>query len=79
MFTSLAPKRTNYRHGSGSTVAAAWCRLTMEEAETGLVADDLLAVGQWWLEERWLVLACRLVKAAAVCQSVGSLSQTEDF
>ena len=40
---------------------------------------DILVVRQWGLEERWLVLACQLVKTDAVYQSVGSLSQTEDF
>ena len=43
------------------------------------MAADVLAVRRWWLEERQLVLACRLVKTAGVCQSVGSSSQTEDF
>ena len=42
-------------------------------------AADVLAVRQWWLEERQLVLMCQLVKMVAVCQSVGSSSQTEDF
>ena len=36
-------------------------------------------VRQWWLEEKRQVLVCWLVKIAAVCQSVGSSSQTEDF
>ena len=31
------------------------------------------------MEERQLVLACRLVKMPEVCQSVGSSSQTEDL
>ena len=60
-------------------MAAVWHQLTVEEAETALVASDVLAVRRWWLEERGLVLACRLVKRAAVYQSVGSSSQIEDF
>ena len=36
-------------------------------------------VWRWWLEERQLVLACWLVKSTAVCQSVDSSSQIEDF
>ena len=43
-----------------------------------MAAADL-AVRRWCLEERRLVVACQLVKTAAVCQSVGSSSQTEDF
>ena len=43
----------------------------MEKVEAGLVAADVLAVGLWWLEERWLVVVSQLVKMAAVCQSVG--------
>ena len=38
-----------------------------------VVAADVLAVQQW-LKERCQVLVCQLVKKAAVCQSVGSLS-----
>ena len=41
------------------------------------MAADVLAVRWRLLEERRL--ACQLVKTAAVCQSVGSSSQTEDF
>ena len=44
-----------------------------------MVATNVLAVRWWWLEEGQLVLACRLVKTAMVCQSVGSSSHTEDF
>ena len=51
----------------------------MEETEVGLVAADVLAVQQWWLEQRRLVVACRLVKMATLCQSVGGSSQIEDF
>ena len=51
----------------------------MEEAEALLVAADLVAVRQWWLEERQLVLVCQLVKTVVMCQSVRSPSQTEDF
>ena len=43
------------------------------------MAADVLAVCLWWLEERWLVVACWLVKMAAVFQSIGSSIQTEDF
>ena len=46
--------------------------MTAEEAEAGLVAADVLAVRGLWLEERQLVVACHLVKTAAVCQSAGS-------
>ena len=60
-------------------MAAVWHRLTVGEAEAGLVADDALAVRQWWFEERKLVLVCQLVKTAVVYQSVGSSLQTEDF
>ena len=62
---------------SGSTAAAVWCRLTAEEAEAGLVAADVLAVW-WWLEERWLVGAGRVVKTVVVCQSVGISSLIVD-
>ena len=43
------------------------------------MAADVLAVRQWWFEERQLVLVCQLVKTAVVYQSVGSSLQTEDF
>ena len=36
----------------------------MEEAEAGQVAADVLAVRWWWLEERGLVVVCKLVKRA---------------
>ena len=62
---------------SGSTAAAVWHQLTVKEAEAGMVAADVLAV--WRLEERLLLIACRLVKLAVVCQTVGSLSQTKDL
>ena len=78
LFTAVVLKRTDWKHDSGST-AAVWRRLTAEEMEAGLVAADVLAVRQLWLEDRQLVLACWLVKTAVVCQSVGSSSQTEDF
>ena len=52
---------------------------TAEEAELGLVASDVLAVWQWWLDERRLVPVCQQVKAFAVCQSVGRSSKTVDF
>ena len=72
-FTVVVLKRTACRPGSGSTTAAFWCQLTVEEAEAGLVASDVLAVRRrWWLEERRLVLVCQLVKTSVVCQSVGS-------
>ena len=49
-------------NGSGSTAAAVWRRLTSveaeAEAEAGLVAADVLAVKQWWLEENRLVVVC---------------------
>ena len=51
----------------------------MKEAEAGLVAADVLAVWHWWLEERWLVVVCWVVKTAVVCQSVGSSSQIRIF
>ena len=41
-----------------ATMAAVWHRLTAEGAEAGLVAAVVLAVRQWWLEDRWLVLVC---------------------
>ena len=47
--------------------------------EAGLVAADVLAVWRWWLKERRHVVACWVVKTAAVCQFVGSSSQIEDF
>ena len=31
------------------------------------MAADVLAVSRWWLEERQLVVVCRLVKTTAVC------------
>ena len=40
----------------GSTAAAVWYWLTTEEAETGLVPVDVLAVQRWWLEERRFVV-----------------------
>ena len=43
------------------------------------MAAEVLAVGLWWVEERWLVVVCQVVKTSVVCQSVGSTSQTEDF
>ena len=49
----------------------------MEEAE--LVATDVLVAREWWLEERWLVVVCQVVKTAAECQSIVSSSQIEDF
>ena len=51
----------------------------MEEAEAGLLATNVLAVRRWWFEARWLVLVHFRVKTVAVCQSIGSSSQTEDF
>ena len=77
MFAAVAMRKTDWRHGSGSTAAAVWCWLTAEEVEDGVVAADVLAVR--WLEERWLMLECQLVNTAVVCKSVGSSSQTEDF
>ena len=70
--TLFKVKRTDLRLGRCSTVADVWCWLTAEEAEAvaGLVAADVLAVRQWWLDERWLVVVCQLVKM--VCGSVGS-------
>ena len=47
----------------------------MEEAESGMVAADVLAV-QLWLEERQLVVVGLVVKMTEVCQSVGSSSLT---
>ena len=41
--------------------------------EDGLEAANVLAVRQWWLEERQLMLACRHVKTPTVCQTVGTL------
>ena len=59
-------------------MAAVWHRLTVEEAEAGLGAADVLAVRQWFLEERRLMLGCQLVKITVVCQSAGN-SQIGDF
>ena len=42
------------------------------------MAEDVLAVRRWWLE-RWLMVACRLVKKVAVCQSVGSSALRKYF
>ena len=39
-------KRTDWRHGSGSTAAGVWHQLT-EEVETGLLAAVVLAVRRW--------------------------------
>ena len=41
------------------------------------MVDADLAVLQWELEERQLVMVCQLVKM--MCQSVGRSSQIEDF
>ena len=71
LFRAVVLRRTDWKLGRCSTMAAAWYWLI---AEAGLVAADVLAVRWWWLEERWLVLACQLMKTAAVCQSVGSSS-----
>ena len=60
-------KRTEWRHGSVSTVATVWHRLTAEEAEVGLMTADVLPVRRWWLKERQLVLVCQLLKMAVVC------------
>ena len=49
----------------------------MDEVETGLLI--FLAVRQWVLAERQLVVVCPVIKMAAACQSVGCSSQTEDF
>ena len=76
LFTVLVLKRTNWRLDRFSTAAAVWRWLSAEETEAELVAADVLAVRRWCLEERWLVLDCRLVKMAEVCQSFGG-SQTE--
>ena len=62
LFTAVVLKMTDRRHGSGSIVAAVCRRLTTEKAEAGLVAADVLAVMQCWLEKRRLVLVCQLVK-----------------
>ena len=43
------------------------------------MAASVLSVRRWWLEERRLVLAWRLVKMSVVCQSVGNSLKTEDF
>ena len=59
-------------------MAAVWRRLTVE-VKVEVVAADVLAVSQSWLEEGRHVLVCRLVKTAVVCQSVGSSSQIEDL
>ena len=58
-----------WRLGRCSIAAAVWHWLTAEEALAVLVAADVIAVRQWWLKERWLVLACRLVKMTAKCLS----------
>ena len=76
-FTAVVLKRTDWRHGSGSTAPAVWCRLTAEETEAVLAEADVLAA-QWWLEKRrcTCVVTGQVVKATAVCQSVGSSSLT---
>ena len=49
LFTAVALKRTDWRLGRCSTVAAVWRRLTVPVA--GMVAADDLAVRWWLLEE----------------------------
>ena len=71
-FTAVVLKRTDSRLCRCSSVTAVCRQLTVEEVDTGLVVANVLAVRQWWLEERQLVLACQLVKTAVVCHSVGS-------
>ena len=71
LFTAVVLKRTNWSLVRCSTAAAVWRWLPAEKTEAGLVAADVLVV-RWWLEERQLVLACQLVKTAAVCQSADS-------
>ena len=44
LFTAMVRKWTDWRHGSGSTTDVVWHQLTVEEAEAGLVAADVLAV-----------------------------------
>ena len=51
----------------------------MEEAEAGLVAADVLVVRHWWLDEKWVVAECQLVKMTVVCQSAGSSAIREYF
>ena len=60
--TAVVLKRLFRGKCIGSTAAVVWHLLTVEEAETKLVAAEVLAV-QWWLEERWLVVACQVVKS----------------
>ena len=49
-FTAVVLKRTDCRHGSGSTMSAVLCQLSAEEAKAGLVAADVHTVRWWWLE-----------------------------
>ena len=37
LFTAVVLKRPDWRLGSGSTVAAVWCRPTVEETEAAVV------------------------------------------
>ena len=58
------------------------CCLALDDCRgggAGLLAADVFAVRRWWLEERQLVLVGPQMKTVAVCQSVCSSSQTEDF
>ena len=74
-------KRTSWRLCRCFIAAAVLYRLTAEEAEAAawLLAADVLAVWQWWLKRRWLVLASQLVKIAAECIHAGNSSQIEGF
>ena len=48
MVNSSGPEKDQFK---------AWCQLTVEEAEAGLLDADVFAMRQWWLERR-LVLMC---------------------
>ena len=60
---------------SGSTAAAVLCQRSVEEA--GLVSADVLLVVV--VGGKVAMVASWVVKTAAVCQSVDSSSQIEDF
>ena len=75
MLYSSGPVWTIVGKCSGSAAATVWYQLTAGKA--GQAAANVLTA-QWWLEERQLIVVDLVVKMAAVCQSVGSSSQTED-
>ena len=78
MVNSSGPEKYQLKAEQMLHCSCCFTWLTVEETEAGLLTADVLAVRQCWLEERWLLLMCQLVKTVLVCQSVSS-SQTEDF